>query len=183
MANIVAWQFVFLPGSACKLLLECEEFPQLLIYNTSLTLKGTMVGFSERRGASAPPPPTGIGLTVESFLFHCASSCVHHLATFVLRVFVSFKIVETLASYSHSSHDLYCVSTSYCSSSIWSTYSLEYSSWISYTICLVSGLLSLSIASSSSPLTSTFQDVIYYSLAGIFQPRLTSYDSQHYWYH
>ena len=57
MANIVAWQFVFLPGSACKLLLEFEEFPQLLIYNTSLTLKGTMVGFSERRGASAPPLP------------------------------------------------------------------------------------------------------------------------------
>ena len=34
MANIVVWQFVFLPGSACKLLLEFEEFLQLLIYNT-----------------------------------------------------------------------------------------------------------------------------------------------------
>jgi hypothetical protein len=42
------------------------------------------------------------------------------------------------------------------------------SSRVSYTICWISDLLSLSIVSSISSLASTFQDVIYYSSASVF---------------
>ena len=97
-----------LTSSACKLLHEFKEFPQLLIYNStssnvSLTLSDS-TAFSTSSvllfistfmlSSTALIMSYVSSITFESFIFYWACWCVHHLTTFVLRVFVSFKIVE-----------------------------------------------------------------------------------------
>ena len=170
MANIFAWQFVFLPGSACKLLLEFEE---LHIYDSSTSnVSLTFFTFSDSAAFSTSSVLLFISwfvlssaslimsyvslLTFETFLFYWVSRCVHHLTTFVLRVFVSFKIVENFG----------IILTFITWLELWFYFILFFFlvnillrilSWISYTFCLISGLLSFSIASYSSPLTSFFK--------------------------
>ena len=109
--SYLSGQYLFPPvcsltSSACKLLLEFEEFPQLLnttSSNVSLTLSDSsefstssvllfistfMLSFTALIMSYVS------SITFESFIFYWACWCVHHLTTFVLRVFVSFKIVE-----------------------------------------------------------------------------------------
>ena len=110
--------------------------------------------------------------------------CFHHLTTFMLRTFVSFETVEKFSLIlTFIAWVLLCFYFLLFFFYLINILLRDSSSRVSYTICWISDSLSLSIVSSISSLASTFQDVIYYSSTSVFQPKLTSYDSHHYWYH
>ena len=99
--------------------------------------------------------------------------CFHHLTTFMLRAFVSFETVEKFSLIlTFIAWVLLCFYFLLFFFYLINILLRDSSSRVSYTICWISDSLSLSIVSSISSLASTFQDVIYYSSASVFQPMI-----------
>ena len=99
--------------------------------------------------------------------------CFHHLTTFMLRTFVSFETVEKFSLIlTFIAWVLLCFYFLLFFFYLINILLRDSSSRVSYTICWISDSLSLSIVSSISSLASTFQDVIHYSSASVFQPMI-----------